>query len=249
VRARAVVAVLLAAAVLGVLSGRFVLPARSSPGAAPTAATSPTAAPSPGATGPKAATGPVTERNLLAAKAFAGVGVKGRLYVRDRFGDGIYANVDCAGEKTLGQTLSEPGAAHFRGLMTSPATQADDPTMAFKQPEQVAREVAADAGTPALAQNFTERLLLEEMPCQNETPSHWVYGPTHTLALAPGVSASWMGMYQGTLNTTGAAPPGREPCGGLAFLRSGSHYAILEIDACLGTKAMTALVRTAVSQL
>ncbi|RAG80700.1 hypothetical protein DN069_36770 [Streptacidiphilus pinicola] len=244
-RARAVVAVLVAAAVLGVLTGRFVLPA---PSPAPTAPTAPTAAPSRSVTGSKPATGPVTERNLLAATAFAGVGVTGHLYVRDRFGDGVYANAACAGEKTLGQTLGGPGA-HFRGLMTSPAASADDTTVAVGHSAQVAREVAADAGTPALAQNFAERLVLEEVPCQDEPPGHWVYGPTHTLDLTPDVSASWMGIYQGDLNTTGTAPAGREPCGGISFLRSGSHYAILEVDACLGTEAMTALVRTAVSQL
>lgn len=247
-RARAVVAVLVAAAALGMLTGRFVLPARSPAPTAPTAAPSRSVTGPKTVAGPKAATGPVAERNLLTATAFADVGVTGRLYVRDRFGDGLYANGDCAGEKTLGQTLGGPGA-HFRGLMTSPAASADDTTVAVDHSAQVAREVAADAGTPALAQNFTERLVLEEVPCQDEPPGHWVYGPTHTLTPAPGVSASWMGMYQGDLNTTGTAPSGREPCGGISFLRSGSHYAILEVDACLGTEAMTALVRTAVSQL
>ncbi|WP_157596980.1 hypothetical protein [Streptacidiphilus rugosus] len=244
-RARAVVAVLVAAAVLGVLSGRFVLPARSP---SPAASAASAAAPSRSVTGPKAATGPVTERNLLSAKTLAGVGVTGHLYVRDRVGDGHYANGDCAGEKTLSQALGGP-VAHFRGLMTSAAASADDATIAVDQHAQIAREVAADAGTPALAQNFAERLVLEELPCQNEPPGHWVYGPTHTLALAPGVSASWMGLYEGARNTTGTAPPGREPCGGVSFLRSGSHYAVLEVDACLGTEAMTTLVRTAVSQL
>ncbi|MFC5908113.1 hypothetical protein [Streptacidiphilus monticola] len=241
-RARAVVAVLVAAATLGVLTGRFVLPDRSSAPAAPTAS------PSHSATAPTPATGPVTERNLLTPTAFAAVGVTAHLYVRDRFGDGRYANAECAGEKTLGQTLGGPGA-HFRGLMTAAAATSDDSTLAVDESAQIAREVAADAGSPALAQNYTERLALEEVPCQDEPPGHWVYGPTHTLALAPEVSASWMGGFEGKLNSTGTAPPGREPCGGIAFLRSGSHYAVLEVDACLGTAAMTAVVRTAVSQL
>ncbi|WP_042383070.1 hypothetical protein [Streptacidiphilus melanogenes] len=245
-RTRAVIAVLVTAAALGVLTGRFVLPAR--PPSRSHAPTAPTAAPSRTVTGPKAATGPVTKRNLLSAATFAAVGVTGHVYVRDRFGDGHYGDGDCVGEKTLSQALGGSGA-YFRGLMTSTAASADDDSIAVDLHAQIAREVAANAGTPALARNFAERLVLEELPCQDETPGHWVYGPTHTLALAPDVSASWMGLYEGNLNTTGTAPPGREPCGGVAFLRSGSHYAILEIDACLGTEAMTAVVRTAVSQL
>lgn len=241
-RTRAVIAVLVAAAALGVLTGRFVLPARSPAPAAPAATPSRTV------TGPKAATGPVTKRNLLSATTFAGVGVTGHVYVRDRFGEGKYGDGDCVGEKTLSQALGGSGA-YFRGLMTSAAASADDATIAVDRHAQIAREAAGDAGTPALARNFAERLLLEELPCQRESLGHWVYGPTHTLVLAPEVSASWLGLYGGNLNTSGAAPPGREPCGGVAFLRSGSHYAVLEVYACLGTEAMTAVVRTAVSQL
>jgi hypothetical protein len=186
---------------------------------------------------------------MVAAKTFAGVGIKGYIYVRDRSGDFSYVDGDCVGETTLSQALSGSGA-YFRGLMTSPADAASgDITLANDVHAQIAREVAADAGTPALARNFVERLVLEELPCQHETPSHWVYGPTHTLTLAPEISASWTGIYDGDLNTTGTAPPGREPCGGVAFLRSGSHYAVLDVYACLGTDAMTTVVRTAVSQL
>ncbi|MEY9870608.1 hypothetical protein ABH931_000062 [Streptacidiphilus sp. MAP12-33] len=70
-----------------------------------------------------------------------------------------------------------------------------------------------------------------------------------TLPLAPDVTAGRMGYYRGTLNTTGTAPEGREPCGGLAVLRSGSHYGVLEIDACLGTAARNRVVRSALSRL
>ncbi|MFG1805180.1 hypothetical protein [Streptomyces sp. NPDC049040] len=190
----------------------------------------------------------MTTADLLDPAAFGAVGITARIHTRDRFGDGAYANSACTGEKTLTQTLGGPGA-HFRGLMTGTHTDPDDPTMALDRADQVAREVAADARSPALAQNFSERLLLEEVPCQDEPPGHWVYGRTTTLEPAPGLSASWMGTYQGSLNTTGAAPEGKEPCGGIAVLRSGNHYGVLEVDACLGTAAMSSIVRTALSQL
>ncbi|MCW7942656.1 hypothetical protein AAW14_11500 [Streptomyces hygroscopicus] len=190
----------------------------------------------------------MTDRHLLAAAEFRKVGFPKHIYVRDRVGDGRYANAACAGEKTLGETLGGPDA-HFRGLVTSRDTDDSDPTLAVNIKDQVAREVAADARSPTLAQNFTERLLLEEVPCQEEPATHWVYGPTHKIDVAAGITASWMGSYDGDLNTTGTAPRGKEPCGGIAILRNGSHYGVLEVDACLDTAAMTRIVRAAVTQL
>ncbi|MBV2152709.1 hypothetical protein [Kitasatospora sp. SUK 42] len=269
VRPRSAVAALVAAAALGLATGRFLLPpppgttthpaARSgaavggaSQGASAPATpgvSGPTPAPSAsGSASPTGATGPVTTANLLEPAAFSpDVGI-GQIHVTDRYGDGAYANVACSGEKTLKQTLGGPGA-HFRGLMTSTRTDPGDLTRAADHADQVAREVAAAAQSPSLAQNFAERLLLEEVPCQEEPPGHWVYGRTTTLQLAPDVTASWMGAYQGSLNTNGTAPEGKEPCGGIAVLRSGSHYGVLEVDACLGTAAMDRVVRTALSQL
>ncbi|GHK05889.1 hypothetical protein ACWEWI_37805 [Streptomyces sp. NPDC003753] len=247
-RARTIVVILSVAVGLGLLTGRFVLPARSAP---TTRAVTPGAVPSSpgnGSDAPKPAGGPMTDRHLLAAAEFRKVGFSKHIYVRDRVGDGHYANAACAGEKTLDQTLGESDA-HFRGLMTTTHADDSDPTLAVNIDEQVAREVAADAGSPALAQNFFQRLLLEEVPCQNEPATHWVYGPTHTIDVARGIAASWMGYYDGDLNTAGTAPRGKEPCGGIAVLRNGSHYGVLEVDACLDTAAMTRIVRAAVTQL
>ena len=247
-RTRTIAVILTAAIGLGLLTGRFVLPARharTSPTAAHTAASS---SPGGGPRTAKPADGPMTEGHLLAAADFRTVGFSRRIYVRDRVGDGRYANAACAGEKTLSETLGGQGA-HFRGLVTTRATDDGDPTLAVNAEDQVAREVAADAGAPALARNFTERLLLEEVPCQTEPPTHWVYGPTHTVDVAPDITASWLGSYDGDLNTTGTAPRGHEPCGGIAVLRNGSHYGVLEVDTCLGTAAMTRIVRAAVTRL
>ncbi|WP_406200965.1 hypothetical protein OH807_20675 [Kitasatospora sp. NBC_01560] len=273
VRPRSAVAALVAAAALGLATGRFVLPAPpgatahpaarsgaaaggatqggsalAAPGAsAPTPESSASGSASASSTGATGATGPLTTANLLAPAAFGpDVGSK-QIHVTDRYGDGVYANAACSGEKTLTQTLGGPGA-HFRGLTTGTRT-ADDPTRAVDHADQVAREVAAEAQSPSRAQNFSERLLLEEVPCQESTPGHWVYGRTTTVRLGPDVTASWMGTYQGSLNTTGTAPEGKEPCGGIAVLRSGTHYGVLEVDACLGTAAMDRVVRTALSQL
>ncbi|MBP0455386.1 hypothetical protein J5Y04_38585 [Kitasatospora sp. RG8] len=271
VRPRSAVAALVAAAALGLATGRFVLPAppgatahpaaRSGAavggasqgasalatpgGSVPTPATSASGS---GSASPTGATGPVTTANLLEPAAFSQEFGIGRIHVTDRYGDGAYANAACTGEKTLAQTLGGRGA-HFRGLMTSPRSDPDDPTVAAERDGQVAREVAAETPSPSRAQNFAERLLLEEEPCQEEPPGHWVYGRTTPLQLAPDVTASWMGYYPGSLNTTGRAPEGKEPCGGIAVLRSGNHYGVLEVHACLGTAAMERVVRTALSQL
>lgn len=254
VRRRSAVAALVAAAALGLVTGRFVLPppaggtahpaAPSAPATTTPASTSTSTSP----TGAPGAPGPVTTANLLEPVAFRPEVATGRIHVTDRYGDGVYANAACTGEKTLTQTLGGPGA-HFRGLTTSLRTDPGDPTQAADQVDEVAREVVAEAPSPSLAQNFTERLLLEQVPCQEEPPGHWVYGRTTTVRLAPDITASWMGTYEGLLNTTGRAPEGEEPCGGVAVLRSGSHYGVLEVHACLGTAAMDRVVRTALSQL
>ncbi|MFJ6085724.1 hypothetical protein ACIQI8_30475 [Streptomyces sp. NPDC092369] len=247
-RTRTIAVILTAAVGLGLLTGRFVLPPRSAPGGSSPTTGAAATAPGTRAAAPKPAGGPVTNGNLLTADAFAKAGVSRRIHVRDRVGDGRYANAACAGEKTLGETLGGPGA-HFRGFVTTEDTDADDPTLALDIRDQVAREVAADAGSPALARNYAQRLLLEEVPCQTEPATHWVYGPTRTIDVAAGITASWLGSYAGELNTTGAAPRGKEPCGGFAVLRSGSHYGVLEVDACLDTAAMTRIVRAAVTRL
>ncbi|MFJ4790471.1 hypothetical protein [Streptomyces sp. NPDC088794] len=247
-RTRTIAVILTAAVGLGLLTGRFVLPGRSASAASSLAPGAAVSSPGGRAHVAKPVGGPVTDRSLVTAAEFGTVGVSRHIHVRDRFGDGRYANVACTGEKTLGETLGGPGA-HFRGLVTTEKTDDSDPTLASDIEDQVAREVAADAGSPTLAENFAERLLLEEVPCQTAPAGHWVYGPTHTIDVAPGITARWMGSYDGDLNTTGSAPRGKEPCGGIAVLRSGSHYGVLEVDACLKTAAMTRIVRAAVTRL
>jgi len=247
VRTSAIAAILAMAVGLGVLTGEFVLPARSAATARPGVASSSPGDGSPTPT-PTPASGPMTNRNLVTAADLKEAGYAQRIHVQDRVGDGAYATAACTGETSLGETLGERNA-HIRGLMTRADGYAGDPTLAANFQDEVAHEVAADASSPELAQNFAERLLLEDVPCQDEPATHWVYGPTHTVDVAPSITASWMGTYQGDLNTTGTAPRGKEPCGGLAVLRNGSHYAVLEVEACLGTAAMTRLVRRAVSRL
>ncbi|NEB00411.1 hypothetical protein [Streptomyces sp. SID13726] len=247
-RTRTIAVILTAAIGLGLLTGRFVLPARSAPaGSSPTPVA---AASSPGArsSAPKPSSGPVTNRHLVTGADFRKAGVTQRIQVRDRVGDGNYANAVCSGEKTLGETLGSYDA-HFRELET-PADPGDDGSgTAANTGPGIAREVADDAGSRALARNYAQRLLLEEVPCQSAVPTHWVYGPTHTVDVAADITASWMGTYDGDLNSTGTAPRGKEPCGGIAVLRNGSHYGVLEVDTCLGTAAMTRIVRTAVTRL
>ncbi|MET9911750.1 hypothetical protein ABZZ74_33945 [Streptomyces sp. NPDC006476] len=237
-----------AAVGLGLLTGRFVLPARSAP-ARPSATTGATAS-SQGArsTAPKPSSGPMTNRHLVTGADFREAGVSQRIQVRDRVGDGYYANAVCTGERTLGQTLGSYDA-HFRALVTPKDTGDEGATKAAKIKDDVAFEVADDAGSRALARNYAERLLLEEVPCQSEVATHWVYGPTHTIDVAADITASWMGMYDGDLNSRGTAPRGKEPCGGIAILRNGSHYGVLEVEVCLDTAAMTRIVQAAVTRL
>ncbi|MGW2640910.1 hypothetical protein [Streptomyces sp. NPDC001348] len=246
-RTRTILVILTAAIGLGLLTGRFVLPARSAP-AGPSLTTD-AATPSPGAhsPAPEPASGPMTNRHLVTGAEFRKAGVSQRIYARDRVGDGNYANAVCTGEKTLGQSLGSYDA-HFRDLVTR-KDPGKDPASATNTGSEIAREVADDAGSRALARNYAERLLLEEVPCQSEVATHWVYGPTHRIDVAADITASWMGMYDGDLNSAGTAPRGKEPCGGIAVLRNGTHYGVLEVNTCLGTAAMTRIVRAAVTRL
>ncbi|SEL36419.1 hypothetical protein [Streptacidiphilus jiangxiensis] len=187
----------------------------------------------------------MTAANMVDAAVFSPDVSIGRIHVADLLGNGTY-NSGCIGEDdTLGGFGSVIRGLIIKGTRTAPS----DPTMAFPYTNQVAHELVAEALSPDLAQNITERLLLEEGLCQNEPPTHWVYGKTTTLRLAPDVTASWMGMYVGTLNTTGTAPAGKEPCGGVAVLHSGTHYGLLDIEFCLGTAEMNRVVRAALSRL
>lgn len=244
-RTPAIVAVLAVAVGLGLLTGGFVLPPRSAPAGTPGVALS---SPGHGSPTPTPAGGPLTNRSLVTAADLKEAGYTRRVTVRDSVGDGAYATAACTGETSLGETLGEQNA-HIRGLLASGDGHSGDPTSAANSQAEVTHEVAAAAGSPALAQNFAQRLLLEDQGCQDEPATHWVYGPTHMVDVAPGITAGWMGTYQGDLNTTGKAPRDKEPCGGIAVLRNGSHYGVLEVETCLGTAAMNRLVRTAVSRL
>jgi len=264
---------------LGVVTGRFILPpppsAHSSPvasvtsarptvpasssatsavptssSAASTVPTSSSATPDSGSSSESATPGHLTTLNLLAAADFKKVGVTQRLYARERVGDGYY-NAACQGQKTFTDSLGLGSLEQplIRGLMTTPDGNSSDPTIPAKNGVLISREFIDDAGTVAMAVNYFQRLVLEEAGCQSEPPGHWIYGPTITIDIAPGVTASWMGIYSGSLNTTGAAPADTEPCGGYAVLRNGSRYGVVDVETCLGTAAMTQVVTSAATLL
>jgi hypothetical protein len=92
--------------------------------------------------------------------------------------------------------------------------------------EAIAARDAEEAGA------VVKRLLDKLQSCQQRPPTYWVYGPTHTERLGPATTASWVGLVDGTLNTTGRAPKRAGISGGTAVLRRGAHVAVLDIGWC-----------------
>lgn len=96
----------------------------------------------------------------------------------------------------------------------------------------VAVQQAVGAKDTDEATDVVRRVRLTLEACQQQVPTHWVYGPTHSETLAPDVSATWLGEVDGTLNTKGKAPKGERISGGVAVVRSGAHVAVVRISWC-----------------
>jgi hypothetical protein len=209
VRTRAALLVVGAAATLGILIGAVVLPDREdAAGGQP----SPTIA-TPGATSPSASSaGPVRSENLLTTTDFDDVG----LTVTPERSDVRLEVVVCEKEETLDDVA-----------LSGPPLQ-----QLWQKGRVVASEQAIAARDAAEATDVAKRVLRKLEACQVEVATHWVYGPTHTERVGPGTTASWLGMVNGKLNTSGSAPKGEKISGGIAVLRHDSHVAVFNINWC-----------------
>lgn len=256
------------AVLLGTLTGVFLLPdrgavlsgARPTPdvhvtGLAASATPSPTSGASPSRTArPSSATArptpsqpsatarsrPVTEANLLPVSAFSKAGLKVSVYPQNGNTMPDASVTSCIDERPAGaRTLHDITGRNPKVLGTwdEPATT------------NTAQQVVAEAESPALADTYTQRLVVAEAACQGEPRGHWVYGAVHTEDVAAGSSASWFGRYDGKQNTKGRAPTGVEPCGGVAVVHYGTHFGVLEVLMCADSEQLATLARAAARQL
>ena len=76
------------------------------------------------------------------------------------------------------------------------------------------------------------RVLRRLEVCQHRPAGYWLYGPTRTVRLGVPGSASWLGKVSGERNTTGRAPAGAPLDGAVAVLRRGSRVAVLDVSWC-----------------
>ena len=227
-RTGSAVLVLGLAAALGTITGAVVLPDRredvtGSPGSTPSAvapavpatpSASPTAGASPAA--PALGSGPVDGANMLTTADFRAVGLDltpSRSDVRlelQSWADGGYRWETLAEIAVSGPPVERTWEAGQVG--------ADEEAIAARDAEDATAVV--------------KRILNRLETCQRRPPGYFVHGPTHTERLGPATTASWVGLVDGELNTTGRAPKGAGINGGIAVLRRGAHVALLEIGWC-----------------
>lgn len=233
------------AAALGLGTGHYLLPDRSTVQLPWSQASSPggdasTPAPPPEAEPTDYAKKPPTDNDLVSVKAFKRAGYEVKVYPQNGNTSPDTAATACTESRTVG--------ARTLGDVTGydPAVLG---TWDGKSSDETADQTIAMAGSPAEAKTATERLLAAETTCQHETPGHWLRGAAHQEVLAPGVWAAWLGTYAGDLNTTGQAPADTEPCGGVIFARNGQRFSVLEVYFCTDERQLQTLAEAAAKRL
>ncbi len=236
------------ATALGAATGRFVLPhgvtAPEKPPAVDRSAsgvatpTAPTRPPSASSTGH--ARTPPDERDLLSVAAFRRAGVRVTRYPQNGNTGPGFAATECTGKRTVGaQTLGDITGHDPRlyGLWEEPASSA------------TADEAIAMAESVSQARTATTRLLAAQTTCQHEPVGHWVYGRIHRWQRHDDVRAAWLGRFPAEANTTGQAPGDAEPCGGVAVLRNGQRFGVLEVYMCTDSAQLATLATAAADRL
>jgi hypothetical protein len=238
-----------AAVVLGTLTGAYLLPgagpaAPSTPVSSRPASIAPTPSPSPTSPSPARSTGggsgPVDEGNLLRVSDFRAAGLDVTSYPQNGNTAPTSSLTSCTDERKVGaRTLAD-----LTGR--SPAVMG---TWDERRTTDTALEVVAVAESPAQAATDVRQLVAAQTLCQDEPARHWVYGDVRSEDVGPNASASWLGLYPGEQNTTGRAPAGRPPCGGVVVARSGTHHAVLEVFLCADADQLAALARASAHRL
>lgn len=222
----------------GVLVGRFLVPASTLASArAEEAAGSP--APRPSAE-PTYATTPPTGRDLLGVGAFRQAGLEVRVYPQNGNTAPEAPATECTDLRTVGaRTLADVTRVdpQLLGTWTEPSTT------------DTAAEKVAVAASPAEAETAARRLVAANATCQHRPVGQWVYGPQHRRQLSDGVWAVWQGRFADGENRTGEAPVGVASCGGVAVLRNGLRFAVLEVYMCLDEDQLGTLATAATRRL
>ena len=237
---RAAVALCLSALALGLGTGRFLLPDLTTSGPPPAARgdVRPT-----GGTGPSRAAyprTPPTEEDLASAATFLRAGLSVQRYPQNGNTGPDLAVSSCTDQRTVGARTMGDITGHdpqVFGAWEEPSTTA------------TANEFLAMAQSPRGADIAARRLLAAHTTCQQEQVGHWVYGRVVRQELSPGVWAAWLGQYPGSRNTTGQAPSDGDSCGGVAVLRNGRRFGVLEVFMCTDAQQLRALAVASAARL
>jgi hypothetical protein len=235
----AAVALCLCALAVGLGTGRLLLPDRTTGGSPPAARGAATPTRGTGVPRPTYPRTPPTEEDLVGVAAFGRAGLSVRQYPENGNTAPDLAVSSCTSERTVGARTMGDITGHdpqVFGTWEEPSTT------------ETANEYVAMAPSPRAAEVAAGRLLAAHTTCQQQPVGHWVYGRAHRRQVAEGVWAAWLGLHPGSQNRTGQAPAGADPCGGVAVLRNGRRFAVLEVFMCtdagqLGTLALAAATR------
>jgi hypothetical protein len=248
---RTAVALCLFALLAGIGTGRFLLPDGTTGrtglggllpfgGSPPSAGQRVEPTPKPGAARATYARTPPTGKDLVSVAAFARAGLSVTVYPQNGNTASSSSVSSCTSERTVGaRTLGDITGddPQLLGTWDEPATT------------DTASEVVAMAESPGAAEVAADRLLAAHTTCQHRPVGHWVYGQTRHQQLSEGVWAAWLGLYSGSQNRTGQAPDGVEPCGGVAVLRNGRRFAVLEVFMCTDSAQLRTLALAAAARL
>ena len=232
------VAVCLAALAVGVGTGHFLLPDRSGSSAS-------AHHPVPRTGKPQAAHAtyvrtPPTVDDLVSVKAFGRAGLSVTVYPQNGNTGPSLAVSSCTDERTVGARTLGDITGHdpqVLGTWDEPATS------------NTASELVAMAQSPAAAREAADRLLAAHTTCEHEPVGHWVYGDTHRQLVSEGVWAAWLELHPGSQNTTGQAPAGAASCGGVAVVRNGQRFGVLEVFMCTDAQQLRTLAVAAATRL
>lgn len=176
---------------------------------------------------PGATQNPFGSSSLLQSEDFNDVAV--RLDVETVALEGGQALSACTGEAgmyTITDSDSEVGAT-WTSLRNS---------------DQLLTETTARADGPADTTRFAKKLTDRIRACQHEPKGHWYYGKARTMNINGG-SATWFMSYGGDENTY--------PTGGIAIVRNGNQFGILELASPSGepVKTVEQLTAAAIQRL
>lgn len=245
---RTAVVICLSALLLGTGTGLFLLPDRATthwtwmPFRQTQSSTQGTMDPSMSAKdGPQTyATTPPTPEDLLSVAAFHGAGLLVKVYRQNgNTSPGLSVSA-CTDKRTVGARTLGDITGHDPELLG---------TWQESSTTDTADEVIATAESPAAAKVAADRLLAAHTVCQHQPVSQWVYGPTHQEQPFRGVEAAWLGLYPGQQNRTGQAPADAAPCGGIAVIRNGQRFGLLEVYMCTDAEQLRSLALAAATRL